>query len=423
MKVSSAILLMALAVESPEIRFFHFERPLQGVQSGGQNCVTLDAGIFGHASPGLADLRLYGDGTETPHKIVMSEAAEGGEKVVDPLNLGKRAGQTVFDARMPDGSYSDLQLAVTAQDFIATVTVTGSAAEVGSGGGKETKVGSFTIFDLTRQKLGRSTVLHLPESDFRFLHFRIEGPISPEKITGLSVERLPARPPKFETVAQSGQVVQKDHKSVVEFTVPAGVPVDRIVFVPGASPALFSRDVNVNVEPVVKTPANDGTEPPAAVTGQGNLLRLHSVENGHRIDQERLEMEAPRAEFGAAAKWTISIDNGDDAPIQLKMVELQMRQRSLCFEAGSKTSYTLYYGDPGLTAPRYDYAALFSLQNGAAAAGLGAELANSEYQARPDERPFSERHPLLLWAALGGIVVLLGGIALGSVKRAPKAGS
>ena len=113
------------------------------------------------------------------------------EKSIVPLNLGQRGGQTVFDAAMPEANYSDIQLAVTGQNFIATVTVSGSQAESGS---RETKLGAYTIFDLTRQKLGRSTVLHLPESDFRYLHFRIAGPLAPESINGLSVMRLPAEP-------------------------------------------------------------------------------------------------------------------------------------------------------------------------------------------------------------------------------------
>ena len=61
-------------------------------------------------------------------------------------------------------------------------------------GAAKPSLGSYTIFDLTRQKLGRSTVLHLPESDFGILHFRIAGPIPPESVVGLSVERLPAKP-------------------------------------------------------------------------------------------------------------------------------------------------------------------------------------------------------------------------------------
>jgi hypothetical protein len=98
--------------------------------------------------------------------------------------------------------------------------------------------------------LGRSTVLHLPESDFRFLHFSITAPISPENITGLSVERMPATQHPYSTVAESSLVMQKGHDSVLEFTVPAHVPVDRIAFTPGAAPALFSRDVSISISPV-----------------------------------------------------------------------------------------------------------------------------------------------------------------------------
>jgi len=45
------------------------------------------------------------------------------------------------------------------------------------------------------------------------------------------------------------------------------------------------------------------------------------------------------------------------------------------------------------------------------------EQMNAAYEPRPDERPFTERHPALLWAALVAVIALLGGIALRSVKR------
>ena len=101
-------------------------------------------------------------------------------------------------ARMPSGTYSDVHLKVIGQDFLATVAVSGSQSQTTS---SRTRLGSFTIFDLTKQRLGRSTILHLPESDFRYLHFQIFGPIAPENITGLSITRLPASQPKFVTVA------------------------------------------------------------------------------------------------------------------------------------------------------------------------------------------------------------------------------
>src|SRR5208337_2334915 len=173
MRLCAGLLLLAVVAASPEIRYFRYERPIEKApQQAGQACLALGTEVFAHAAPQLADLRLYQDGTETPYAIRTATQAAGTEKSIAPLNLGARGGQTVFDAELPGTHYSDLQLDVTAQNFIATVTVTGSLTKDGNA---ETKLGAYTIFDLTRQKLGRSTVLHLPESDFPFLHFRIAG--------------------------------------------------------------------------------------------------------------------------------------------------------------------------------------------------------------------------------------------------------
>jgi hypothetical protein len=48
---------------------------------------------------------------------------------------------------------------------------------------------------------------------------------------------------------------------------------------------------------------------------------------------------------------------------------------------------------------------------------MGRETANAAYRPRPDERAFTERHPALLWVALVLVIVLLGAIAFGSLKK------
>ena len=417
MKLPAAILLFAVTAVSPEIRYFRYERPvLNQPQRSGQTCLLLDAAVFAHAAPQLADLRLYHQSTETPYVIRLAAPELVREKSIVPLNLGVNGGgvnggQTVFDAAMPDANYRDIQLAVTAHDFIATVTVLGSQMQAG---GAKTKLGSYTIFDLSSQKLGRSTVLHLPESNFRYLNFRIAGPISPDNITGLSIERLPAIQTKYLTVAESAHIGQKGHSSVVEFTVAAHVPVDRIAFTPGAQPVNFSRDVSIVLTP---NSQSDEAERAPLVTFARNLLRVHGLQNGHQIDEERLAIDAPATDFRIPVKWTISIDNGDDAPLMLESVRLQMLERSLCFEAAEKTSYTIFYGDPALAAPHYDYASLFMPKTDALQRAAGPEQRNPQYRSRPDERPFTEKHPALLWAALVIVIVLLGAIALESAKR------
>lgn len=316
---------------------------------------------------------------------------------------------------MPEGSYSDLDLGVVGQNFIATVTVFGSQSQTS---GAVTRVGSYTIFDLTRQKLGRSTVLHLPDADFRYLHLTIEGPIPPENITSLTVERLPARQPRYQPVAESSKVTQSDHSSVVVMTLPAHVPVDRLVFDPGASPTMFSREVRIDVEPIVAQPVSDDTDVlPAPTSFTGNLLRIHSTEDGHRLDEERLTVDAPSVGFDTPTRWTVSIQNGDDTPLPVTSIRFEMLERDLCFEAVGKTHYALYYGDPALSAPMYDYSTMFTLRKDMSIVTVGPEERNPSYESRPDTRPFTEKHPLLLWVALVAVIGLLGGIALRSSSR------
>ncbi|HEY1985784.1 MAG TPA: DUF3999 family protein [Terracidiphilus sp.] len=414
MKLFAALLLLAAAAPSPEIRYFKYQRPVQLPQgASGQTCVVIDPQTFSHASRDLADLRLFRDGVESPFVIRQAAAYSAQESHLTPLNLGQRDGQTVFDAPMPDSIYSDVQLDISGQDFIATVTVYGGHDP----SGPPTRIGAYTIFDLSSQKLGRSTILHLPKSNFRYLHFEIPGPLSPNRIGGVSVASQPVSEPRYLTVFDAVHFQQKGRDSVAEFTTPARVPVDRIAFAPAAEPVNFNREVTVGL-------AADSTRGPAAstppappVNSTGSLLRIHRIEEGHRIDDEQLSIDAPRASFDESGEWTITVHNGDDAPINFSAVRLEMLQRELCFEASPASSYTLFYGDDALRVPRYDYAAWSSPQPAAPTAVLAPGQLNASWQPRPDQRPFTEKHPALLWLALVLVVLLLGVIALRSAKR------
>ena len=409
-------LLFSLAVTAaaPDLRYFRHVRQATVTPASGQACIALDASLFAAAAPGLADLRLYREQQETPYLVQIASPAETPEQAIQLLNLGTQGAQMVFDASMPGGIYSDLLLDVKGQDFIATVTVTGSREQAGPA----TRIGDYTIFDLTHQRLGRGTVLHLPASDFRYLHFRIAGPLRPNDIGGLSIPRLSAGEPAYTLVAESKQVSLKDHSSILEFTVPAHVPVDRIVVAARTSPVNFSRDAVIQVRSMAPSPAGGANEPPAPVSSQGNLLRVHTVQDGHRIDQERLTLDAPYPTTEFPSKWTVSIDNGDDAPLIPASVRLEMVRRDLCFES-SGGNYALYYGDAKLNPPRYDLGKFIVVRaKGAAQVALGPEQANPNYQPRPDDRPFTEKHPLLLWIALALVIVVLGAIALRTAKNA-----
>jgi hypothetical protein len=80
---------------------------------------------------------------------------------------------------------------------------------------------------------------------------------------------------------------------------------------------------------------------------------------------------------------------------------------------------TLYYGDEKAAMPIYDYAKLFQQDKNATIAQLEAETTNAAYTGRPDDRPWSERHPEVLWVAIVAAVLVLGGLAVRSLRSAP----
>ncbi|HKO18789.1 MAG TPA: hypothetical protein VJU82_07870, partial [Acidobacteriaceae bacterium] len=115
----------------------------------------------------------------------------------------------------------------------------------------------------------------------------------------------------------------------------------------------------------------------------------------------------------------VAIENGDDQPLPIAAVRLEMRRRDLCFDASAAAAgpLNLYYGDDRLQAPVYDYARLFSASRTALAATLGPEQQNPNYQPPADTRSFTDRHPQVLWIALIVVICALGGVAVRASKN------
>jgi hypothetical protein len=118
----------------------------------------------------------------------------------------------------------------------------------------------------------------------------------------------------------------------------------------------------------------------------------------------------------STATVEVAVDNGDDTPLPINAVRLEMRQRKICFDISSRQPLTLYYGDPALTAPQYDYARLFSPSGAMQTAQLGPQQLNAAYRDRPDSRPLTDRHPHLLWIVLLVVICILAMVAIRSSK-------
>jgi hypothetical protein len=107
----------------------------------------------------------------------------------------------------------------------------------------------------------------------------------------------------------------------------------------------------------------------------------------------------------------ITFDVPANTPVERLMLDI---------DSGAGERPWLYYGDEKLGAPEYDYAKLFQKNASVDALALDPEVNNAAYVPRPDDRPWTDQHPALLWTAILAAVVILGAIALRSLKTTAK---
>jgi len=407
--------------------------------------------VFSHAAPSLRDLRLFGGppggASEIPYAVTVSEPQQQESESARILNLGLRSGHVVFDLEMPRRPYTGVVLDLAARDFVATAVVSGSDGP----GGRGTALGRFTLFDLTSQHLARSTSIPLAESRFRYLHVDLAltaaagGVSSADSLRDPGVVRSASVPPSREaqtvyvtsasanalagpvvedragrtddpTDELKGELKETAGQTVATFRVPLRVPVERIAFVlkPG-SKGEFSRSVAISAQ----GERSGGGAALADEEISGKIFRVHRSEGGEELAAEALSIPvAIGSNMQQPAVVRVAVENGQDAPLPIAAVELQMRRRSICFDAGAAAlPVTLYYGDPAIEAPVYEYASRFRAEAEPRAAELGPEGLNPEFRPRPESQTLTERHPDVLWVAFLGAVCVLAMVAIRAAKR------
>jgi len=308
--------------------------------------------------------------------------------------------------------YDHIALRLATKNFVAHARVEGQDDLHGK---NWALLGESILYDLSKENLGANSVLRLPLSTYKYLRVTIDGPVKPADVVGASSEfrqeqkavwrnvggaptiaEMPAGVARNDSSRRSGKGTE------LTFTVPENVPVNRVTVDIDPAQPNFRRSVQV-----------EGDKD--AYIGSGEISRVHMVRQAQKIDTDDYDVS-----FSTVGHKTIKviIDNGDDPPLKIRSARLQQLEHRLYFDAPASGALTLYYGDEKLDPPVYDYAKLFLLAKDAAPAQLGAEQSNAAFTGRPDERPWTERHPAVLWIAIVAAVLILGAIALRSMKTA-----
>ncbi len=385
------LVLLLLDAASSHLRY---QRSVS-VSSAGQSCLILDPAIYAHAAPSLADLRLYtSDGTqEIPFVLLRNASLQTDPEPAQILNLHQLGRSLSFDLQMPSRPYTDVVLTLTGTNLLARASVTTPDAAGVS-------LGTFTLFNLAAQHLPADTTLHLQETAAPLLHITLaplagSDPIRPATVQAAIVPPSREAQTLYTTAVSTSSITQAAHRTVARFTVPAHLPIERIhlTLAPGRTPN-FSRPVHIDSH-IAGEPESAGEQ----IRGAFGYLRLTRAGVSLAVDQLTVPATVG-ANLQKPADVQVTVENGADAPLPIASVELETRQRQLCFDVVKPGPLTLFYGDPKADPPHFDYEEHFRLDPALHHATLGPEQPNARFTPRHDVRPMTKRHPRLLYLGL-----------------------
>jgi hypothetical protein len=372
--VSMFAIFMALAAPAaePEIPFFTNLREVRIATPDRQNYFVVDEEIWQHANPDLSDLRLHDGSAQIGYAI--SEQRPGvssQESEARILNLGSVGGSTEFDLDVGDISeYDRIRLKLDAQDFVATAFVSGSNSLADRQG---TQLASTSLYDFTREALGSNSVLKLPPTSFRYLHVRIAPGtnVQAKDVKAAAVYNLREQKAGWTKFGSCGTPQQLKRSSVIDCEIPVHVPLNRIEFQIASQQVNFRRMASVEIA--------NGQQVAA-----GEVTRVRITRGGTSVTSEELAINISGRPEG---RFRVTVDNADNPPLNITSVQPLSVERRVYFDPGGRTNAKLYYGDPKLSGPVYDYAKFFKADPAAAEAALGPGMHNAAYTGRPDDRP------------------------------------
>ncbi len=326
MMPTTKLLALVLLGASSSIAFFKYQRPVE-TSGTGQNYVTLDDSVWSHSRADLGDLRLYNGQTEVPYALLAEHGSQQHEhKEVSVLQQSVVGGKTQFLIDMSSvAEYDHVDLRLGAKDFVAHFRVEGQDDLHGT---QWAALGDSILYDLSREHLGSNFMLRLPRSTYKYLRVTVDGPVKPADILGAISELHEERKPLWRNVNNAPAIQQAGKDTVLTFTVPANVPVEKIVFAIDAAQPNFRRSVEIRDD-------KDN------ILSTGEINRIHMVRAGQRIDSEDDEVDF--SEIGQKSLKVV-IHNGDDAPLKVNSASLQQIERRLYFDAPSASpAYALLW--------------------------------------------------------------------------------
>lgn len=387
-----AALFLALPVTAAlDLAPWRYRRIISQASGAGTASVKLDRWVYLHARHSLADIRVVRNGEQVPYVLETSASAvEDREWKASSFDQAVVPGVGV-ELTLDLGGHprhNRVRIATPKENFRQQVRIeTSDDARQWAIARRE-----GYIFDFTHD--GRKITdlaVDYPVSTRRYVRVTVLGWDDTRAVAGAWINYRSERRAERDVLATLEPRVAEDVKAgATLLTLDAGaggLPYDR-VRIETAAPR-FHRAAEVES-------SGDGKN--WNYLGSGVFSRIGP--------DESLFIDVP---LRYERYLRLRVFHHDDRPIPVAKVYLEALERRVRFESNAAREAWLYYGNPEAKAPVYDLPVVLARQVPAAGttAALGPEQPSPIYRPAPaPQKPWSERHPVLLYVTL--IVAVLG---------------
>jgi hypothetical protein len=407
----SILVVLALAVAAfgadlpSRWRAWRYSRAIHVSDSAGPVKLSVPANLYTGVSNGFADLRIVDDrGTEIPFLLYDKNTRvplETRHAVIRENSfVPEKYTQLVIDLGEKTAFHNSLEVSTSETNFIDWVEV------AASDDAKTWRIvkDRAPIASFRKENIAGSRRVQYSDNNARFLRVEIfetahQFPVTSVQVFFSREFHVPLRVSVPSAFTPDSTAAADVSRWVTDLG-PGAFPVSGVVI--DTTEPQFFRVVHMQN-------SDDGKDWQDFCSGeiyryplgekQAESLRVFSPEVWHR------------------RYWRIEIVNGSDAPLADAKPTLLAIPYWVLFYPQPGRAYRLIYGNSAAKLPQYDLSRTFDYhaESGAQAATLDEEEFTSNYV---DPRPYTERHPRLLWLVLIVVVVLLAYSALRAL-RAP----
>jgi hypothetical protein len=407
--LAAVVAAVALAADLPDAwHSWRYSRTLPAGEPGSRYELLLPEDVFLHSENHLADLRVIDDrGAEVPFVLITDRPSVQTES--RSVTLRERSyvpgqyTQVILDLGQHAAFHNRVQVETPESDFILWVEV------AVSDDARTWRIvnARAPISRFRKETLQGNQTIRYSDTNARYLRLRIFEKSREFPVTGASVA--------FSTGVREATRARLSAALTPDAARPATlsrwstdlgtdqIPVNEVVF--ETSQPEFFRAVRILT-------SEDSKEWRFAAGGEIYRFRV-----GEKLEES---LRVAVSEYWRARYWRVEVVNGNDAPLENMRPALARYSAGILIIPEPSRSYRLLYGNARAGTPEYDLArTLPSAVTQTLAprkAALGPEETTSNYA---DPRPFTERHPALLWVALGVAIILLGYASLRSLGAAP----